>query len=59
MGPTTDEGKPINRNGSGSKTKITQAIIVPFSEAKPPIITMQKIGINCIKVNDDGSIKVI
>ena len=58
-GPITDEGKPINLNGSGSKTKIIVAKTVPFNEASPPIMTMHKIGISCIKVNEDGSIKVI
>ena len=59
MGPRIDDGKPIKRNGSGSKTIIIVAKIVPRKLANPPIITINKIGIKFIKVKDDGSIKVI
>jgi len=49
----------MNLNGSGSNTKNIVAIAVPFNEANPPIITIHKKGISCIKVNEEGSIKVI
>jgi hypothetical protein len=58
-GPIIEEGNPMNLSGSGKRTIIIVAIIVPSSEASPPIITIERIGINCIKVNEEGSMKVM
>ena len=53
------EGKPMNLKGSGSRTKTKAANKVPFKEPKPPIMTIDKTGISCNKVKEEGSIKVM
>ena len=58
-GPIMFEGNPIKRRGSGNRINITVAIKVPFKEAKPPIITIDRTGMSCISVKELGSIYVI
>ena len=55
----TEDGKPINLNGSGNNIKMNVATTVPFNEANPAIITIDKTGTKFNNVNEEGSIKVI
>ncbi len=58
-GPIKDDGRPTNLNISGINVSIIVAITVPLIDASPPTIIIVITGIRAIKVNDDGSIKVI